>query len=169
MLFLLKACGEKEKMKGTFCLTQGTLENTQEKTNKETSFSVEEEIPNKSNGMNPTLSERIYESNVLPTSSELPLHSNRIEKSEVSSCEVKPLASQSNQQIHNLTVKVDLSKDDEKLNTKSEQTFDINDYSVSVNKKELQMLSLLDFAGNSAYYACHHLFYSPRAFFYSCH
>ena len=27
------------------------------------------------------------------------------------------------------------------------------------------MLSLLDFAGQSAYYACHHIFYSPRAFF----
>lgn len=26
-------------------------------------------------------------------------------------------------------------------------------------------MSLLDFAGQSAYYACHHIFFSPRVFF----
>ena len=34
-----------------------------------------------------------------------------------------------------------------------------------VSKNNLKMLSLLDFAGHSAYYACHHIFFSPRAFF----
>ena len=42
---------------------------------------------------------------------------------------------------------------------------DINDCLASMNMENLKMLSLLDFAGHSAYYACHHIFFSPRAFF----
>ena len=42
---------------------------------------------------------------------------------------------------------------------------DLNECMLSVNMDNLKMLSLLDFAGHSAYYACHHIFFSPRAFF----
>ena len=46
-----------------------------------------------------------------------------------------------------------------------EPNVDLNDCVPSVNRDNLKMLSLLDFAGHSAYYACHHIFFSPRAFF----
>nr|XP_022308521.1 uncharacterized protein LOC111114492 isoform X2 [Crassostrea virginica] len=46
-----------------------------------------------------------------------------------------------------------------------EQNVDLNDCMPSVNMDNLKMLTLLDFAGQSAYYACHHIFFSPRAFF----
>ena len=46
-----------------------------------------------------------------------------------------------------------------------EQNIDLNDCVPSVNRDSLKMLTLLDFAGHSAYYACHHIFFSPRAFF----
>ena len=45
------------------------------------------------------------------------------------------------------------------------ENVDLNDCVPSVNMENLKMLSLLDFAGHSAYYACHHIFFSPRAFF----
>ena len=45
------------------------------------------------------------------------------------------------------------------------RNIDINDCLASVNMDNLKMLSLLDFAGHSVYYACHHIFFSPRAFF----
>lgn len=35
----------------------------------------------------------------------------------------------------------------------------------SVSANNLKMLSLLDFSGHSAYYACHHIFFSPRTFY----
>jgi hypothetical protein len=35
----------------------------------------------------------------------------------------------------------------------------------SVNEKPTQMISLFDFAGQDAYYACHHIFLSPRSFY----
>ena len=46
-----------------------------------------------------------------------------------------------------------------------EQNIDLNGCVASVNTDNLKMLSLLDFAGHNAYYACHHIFFSPRAFF----
>ena len=46
-----------------------------------------------------------------------------------------------------------------------ETKVDLNDCVPSVNMDNLKMLGLLDFAGHSAYYACHHIFFSPRAFF----
>nr|XP_022316071.1 uncharacterized protein LOC111119843 isoform X2 [Crassostrea virginica] len=46
-----------------------------------------------------------------------------------------------------------------------EQNIDLNNCVPSVNMDNLKMLGLLDFAGHSAYYACHHIFFSPRAIF----
>ena len=45
------------------------------------------------------------------------------------------------------------------------RNINLNDCVPSVNMDNLKMLTLLDFAGHSAYYACHHIFFSPRAFF----
>ena len=45
------------------------------------------------------------------------------------------------------------------------QDFEVKDCMPSVYEGNLKMLSLLDFAGHSAYYASHHIFFSPRAFF----
>lgn len=56
-------------------------------------------------------------------------------------------------------------EDVERNNTTEQQTFNIENYTASVNEENLMMLSLLDFAGQSAYYACHHIFFSPRVFF----
>lgn len=50
-------------------------------------------------------------------------------------------------------------------NTTEQQIFNIESYTASVKEEKLMMLSLLDFAGHSAYYACHHIFISPRVFF----
>ena len=57
------------------------------------------------------------------------------------------------------------TKPEEQLTPKSEQEVESRDCKPSVNDNDLKMLSVLDFAGQSAYYACHHIFYSPRAFF----
>ena len=57
------------------------------------------------------------------------------------------------------------TKPEEQLTPKSEQEFESRDCIPSVNDNDFKMLSVLDFAGQSAYYACHHIFYSPRAFF----
>lgn len=56
-------------------------------------------------------------------------------------------------------------EDVERNNTPEQQTFDIENYTASVKEENVMMLSLLDFAGQSAYYACHHIFFSPRVFF----
>lgn len=43
--------------------------------------------------------------------------------------------------------------------------WDFSDCVASTNENSLKVLSILDFAGQSAYYACHHIFFSPRAFY----
>lgn len=48
---------------------------------------------------------------------------------------------------------------------KSEEEVDFKSCLATVNKDSLKMISLLDFAGQSAYYACHHIFFSSRAFY----
>lgn len=45
------------------------------------------------------------------------------------------------------------------------QGWDFSDCVASTNENSLKVLSILDFAGQSAYYACHHIFFSPRAFY----
>lgn len=47
----------------------------------------------------------------------------------------------------------------------SQQDIDLSDCEASVSEGNLKMLSILDFAGQSAYYACHHIFLSSRAFY----
>lgn len=45
------------------------------------------------------------------------------------------------------------------------QKWDFSDCVASTNENSLKVLSILDFAGQSAYYACYHIFFSPRAFY----
>ena len=71
-----------------------------------------------------------------------------------------PEINESNETVNNLTAAVDVSP-----NTDECYNIDFIDCVASVNMNDLKMLSLLDFAGHSAYYACHHIFFSPRAFF----
>lgn len=47
----------------------------------------------------------------------------------------------------------------------SHPDIDFRDCEASVSERNLKMLSIFDFAGQSAYYACHHIFLSPRAFY----
>lgn len=61
--------------------------------------------------------------------------------------------------------KIFQKEDVERNNTPEQQAFNIENYTASVKEENLMMLSLLDFAGQSAYYACHHIFFSPRVFF----
>ena len=72
---------------------------------------------------------------------------------------------ESNKTVNNLTAAVDVSPNTEKRYQTLEQNIDFIDCVASVDMNDLKMLSLLDFAGHSAYYACHHIFFSPRAFF----
>lgn len=57
---------------------------------------------------------------------------------------------------------VDVHNSDE---NKFWQQRDFSNCVASANESNLKVLSLLDFAGQSAYYACHHIFFSPRAFY----
>lgn len=45
------------------------------------------------------------------------------------------------------------------------QEWDFSDCVASTIENSLKVLSILDFAGQSAYYACHLIFFSPRAFY----
>lgn len=47
----------------------------------------------------------------------------------------------------------------------SHPDIDFRDCEASVSERNLKMLSILDFAGQCAYNACHHIFLSPRAFY----
>lgn len=61
---------------------------------------------------------------------------------------------------------IDVGIDDTiEIDRKSEEEVDFKSCLATVNEDSLKMISLLDFAGQSAYYACHHIFFSPRAFY----
>nr|XP_022307937.1 uncharacterized protein LOC111113935 [Crassostrea virginica] len=76
-----------------------------------------------------------------------------------------PEINESNETVNILTAAVDVSPNTEECYPTLEQNIDFFDCVASVNMNDLKMLSVLDFAGHSAYYACHHIFFSPRAFF----
>lgn len=58
-----------------------------------------------------------------------------------------------------------LDEDVERNNKTQQKPLNIENYTTTVNEKIFMGMSLLDFAGQSAYYACHHIFFSPRVFF----
>lgn len=65
-------------------------------------------------------------------------------------------------QTNNRRNYLDVNNSDE---NKFWQQWDFSNCVASANEDNLKVLSLLDFAGQSAYYACHHIFFSPRAFY----
>ena len=133
-------------------------ENTQE-----TSFGVNVNVvPDQSNVISPREENHIVDiASSLPSSIEGILNSNNDEVVD----DTDPAVNESDQQINNLTAAADVSLGTKRSYATIEQNIDLNDCSPSVNRDNLKMLTLCDFAGHSAYYACHHIFFSPRAFF----
>nr|XP_022305922.1 uncharacterized protein LOC111112612 isoform X4 [Crassostrea virginica] len=153
---------DEEKEKGCLCLAPGMLEILEENT-QETSFGVNVNVvPDQSNVISPREENHIVDiASSLPSSIEGFLNSNNDEAVD----DTDPAVNESDQLINNLTAAADVSLGTKRSYATIEQNIDLNDCVPSVNRDNLKMLSLLDFAGHSAYYACHHIFLSPRAFF----
>ena len=147
---LFKACVEKDKNKGYLCLTPRTLElsveNTKENKRKEVPKNPLEGMSSKQTVQTGPNEGQI----VLAGSTEV--QSDMTDNSDATNHEDTESKS---------TVSSKDNPNTEECNAK----IDFSDCIASVNENNLKMLSLLDFAGHSAYYACHHLFFSPRAFF----
>lgn len=165
-LFVLsnKVCAEQEKNKGCLCLTPTTLQKSEENET-ETSFSDKEDVvPNQPKAMSQTRTQLIDNPNVVSSSSGgEPSTTNIIESG--GGTDHEDIVLELNQPNRKSSIPEEVSQEDEKCNAKSEQKVDFSECTASVNTDSLKMLSLLDFAGHSAYYACHHIFFSPRAFF----
>nr|XP_022305939.1 uncharacterized protein LOC111112615 isoform X2 [Crassostrea virginica] len=160
---------DEEKEKGCLCLAPGMLiclipgtldisdENTQG-----TSVGVNVNVvPDQSNATSPREENHVVDiASCLASSTEAFLNSNN----EIVD-DTYPGINVSIQLINNSTAEADVSPGTEGSYATLEQSVDLNDCVPSVNMDNLKMLSLLDFAGHSAYYACHHIFFSPRAFF----
>ena len=157
---LLKVSREEEKEKGCLYLAPGMFDRLDEKT-QETSFGVNVSVvPDQSNVNSPKEENNAVDiANSVPSSTEGTLNSSNDEVVD----DTDPDVNESNQPINNSTTEADVSP--ERSYATLEQNVDLNGCVASVNMHNLKMLSLLDFAGHSAYYACHHIFFSPRAFF----
>nr|XP_022305937.1 uncharacterized protein LOC111112614 isoform X5 [Crassostrea virginica] len=153
---------DEEKEKGCLCLAPGMLEILEENT-QETSFGVNVNVvPDQSNVISPREENHIVDkASSLPSSIESTLNSNNDEVVD----DTDPAVNESDQLINNLTAAAYVSAGTDRSNATLEHNIDLNDCVPSVNRDNLKMLTLLDFAGHSAYYACHHIFFSPRAFF----
>ena len=162
IFILLKVSTDEDKEKGCLCLAPGMLDILEENT-QETSLS---ENVNLVRDQSIVMSAR-EENNVvdvasrLPSSTEGTLNSNNNEVVDDTDHGVH----KSIQPVNNLASAVDVSPGTEISYATLQQNVDVNDCVPTVNKDDLKMLNLMDFAGHSAYYACHHIFFSPRAFF----
>ena len=158
---MLKVSTDEEKKKGCLCLAPGMLDILDENT-QGTSVGVNVNVvPDQSIDINPREENPVVDiESSLPSSTEGTLNSNN----EVVD-DTYPGVNVSIQLINNSTAEADVSPGTEGSYATLEQSVDLNDCVPSVNMDNLKMLSLLDFAGHSAYYACHHIFFSPRAFF----
>ena len=163
VFILLKVSTDEEKEKGCLSLAPGMLD-ILDKNTQETSSGVNVNVvPDQSNVTSPKEENHAVDiASSLPSSStEGTLNSNTDEVVD----DTDPAVNESNQPINNSTAAADVSPDTERSYATLEQNIDLNGCVASVNMDNLKMLSLLDFAGHSAYYACHHIFFSPRAFF----
>ena len=120
-----------------------------------------DEVPDQSSVTSPRQTHIVDKASSSPSFTEITLDS-KIDKDPVVT---DPEINESEQPVNNLTAAVNVSSNTEKYFATLRQNIDFNDCVASVNIDNLKMLSLLDFAGHSAYYACHHIFFSPRAFF----
>ena len=117
-------------------------------------LSLEEEVPNdESNAIN---SKQTQQNN---------LCSNINENDDVIKNEMAGAVVEINQQINNSSRSRNVPHENDECNAEIERKVDLSNCLASVNINNLKMLSILDFAGHSAYYACHHIFFSPRAVF----
>ena len=162
IFILLKVSTDEDKEKGCLCLAPGMLDILEENT-QNTSVGVNVNgVPDQSNVTSPGEESHVVDiASSLPSSTEGTLNSNNDEVVDNTDRDVN----ESNQPVNNSTAAAGVSPDTERSHTTLEQNVDLNDCVPSVNMDNLKMLSLLDFAGHSAYYACHHIFFSPRAFF----
>ena len=162
VFFLLKVSRDEEKEKGCLYLAPGMFDRLDENT-QETSFGVNVNVvPDRSNVTSPREENHVVDiASNSPSSAKGTLNSNNDEVVN----DTDPAVNESDQLINNLTAAADVSPDSERSYATLEQNVDLNGCVASVNMDNLKMLSLLDFAGHSAYYACHHIFFSPRAFF----
>ena len=146
-------------------MTPGMLQKPEEKKRERASFSVtEEESPNQINAIS-TMQTQLTEDRSAFSISSKPRPEVINEYSSDVNDKIIHEDSQSIQSANYLIGPDDVPNEYEKFDTNSKQPVEISDCIPSVNEKDLKMLSLLDFAGQSAYYACHHIFFSPRAFF----
>nr|XP_022305965.1 uncharacterized protein LOC111112627 isoform X3 [Crassostrea virginica] len=134
-------CTDEEKEKGCLCLAPGMLDILDDNT-QETSFCANEDTSS------------------LPSFTGIINSSNNGEVICGTDPEIndQPIHQQDNKEV-------DASPENKDFFLKLNEEIDLKDCVASVNMDNLKMLSLLDFAGHSAYYACHHIFFSPRAFF----
>ena len=157
--YLFIVCAKIDKQKGCLCLSPSILEKSKENTT-ETSFcgkeKVEPEQPNITKSSHTPIVDNAFS---LPSTTEVTSTSDIDDVIYVIDPEVKEFK----EPINNSTSAMDVSP--QKFHAKLEQIYDLNDCTALVNTNDLKMLSLLDFAGHSAYYACHHIFFSPRAVF----
>nr|XP_022316477.1 uncharacterized protein LOC111120097 [Crassostrea virginica] len=152
----IEACENIDQQKGCLCLSPSILEKSEENTT-ETPFCGNEEVePDITKSSRTPKVDNAFSS---PNTTEVTLSSDIDDFIYVTDTE----ANESDQPINNSTSAMDVSP--QKFHAKLEQKYDFNDCTASVNTNNLKMLSLLDFAGHSAYYACHHIFFSPRAVF----
>ena len=163
LYYLIKVCPEKEKNKACLCITPITVDSTKGN-KKKASFSLKDEKKlGQSNATNTLQTKQNEDLDGRSSSSKLSSNLNKNEKSDV--MDFENIAKQSKQHDNDLTVSVDMFQGNEINNAKIDQKVDLSECKPSVSTNNLKMLSLLDFAGHSAYYACHHIFFSPRAFF----
>ncbi|XP_078321834.1 uncharacterized protein LOC144621833 isoform X2 [Crassostrea virginica] len=146
----IHACVEKDKNKGCLCLTPRTLELSVENRGKN-KRKEEPKNPHESMSSKQTSQTGPNEGQIVLARS-TGVQSNMTDNSDATYHEDTESKS---------TVSSKDTSNTEECNAK----IDFSDCIASVNENNLKMLSLLDFAGHSAYYACHHLFFSPRAFF----
>nr|XP_022305989.1 uncharacterized protein LOC111112631 isoform X1 [Crassostrea virginica] len=184
---------DEEKEKGCLCLAPGMLDILEENT-QETSFGVNGiVVPDQSNVTSPREKNHVVDkASYSPSSSEGTLISNndevvddtdrdvnesikpvkfasyvtspRKENHAVDIASSLPSSTEGTLNSNNYEV-IDVAPGTERTSATLEQNIDLTDCVASVNLDNLKMLTLLDFAGHSAYYACHHIFFSPRAFF----
>ena len=156
VFILLKVSKDEEKEKGCLYLAPGMFDRLDENT-QETPVNVKV-VPDRSNVTSPR-----EENHVVNKASSLPSSTDGTLKNNEVADDTDPAVNESDQPINHSTAAADVSP--ERAYATLEQNVDLNDCVASVNMDNLKMLSLLDFAGHSAYYACHHIFFSPRAFF----
>lgn len=156
-IFHTLACKKQEKSKGSLCITPKTL-NQQENVCTEILPSVSESTEEPAHSPDNIELQETKQTLKTSTSSKL-IVENETQRIHDGNGEGNTLEERLSESSSTIFSEEDNSE------RKSDEEVDLNSCEASVNEENLMMLSLLDFAGQSAYYACHHIFFSPRAFY----